>query len=52
MNCNYVVGTDNVGFYVFASNEWHCFTGNELGILMMWWMIHVYKLSDVGPGKN
>ena len=33
------------------SNDWRVFTGNEMGCLLIWWMIHVYKSKDVGPGK-
>jgi len=27
------------------------FTGNEMGCLLIWWMIHVYKSKGDGPGK-
>lgn len=33
------------------SNDWRVFTGNEMGCLLIWWMIHVYKSKGVGPGK-
>jgi len=33
------------------SNEWRVFTGNEMGCLLIWWMIHVYKSKGEGPGK-
>jgi len=33
------------------SSDWRVFTGNEMGCLLIWWMIHVYKSKGVGPGK-
>jgi len=33
------------------SNDWRVFTGNEMGCLLIWWMIHVYKSKGDGPGK-
>ena len=33
------------------SNDWRVFTGNEMGCLLIWWMIHVYKSKAEGPGK-
>jgi len=33
------------------SGDWRVFTGNEMGCLLIWWMIHVYKSKGVGPGK-
>lgn len=26
-----------------GSNDWKIFTGNELGALLGWWVIHTYK---------
>jgi len=26
------------------SGEWHVFSGNELGALLGWWMIHTYQV--------
>jgi hypothetical protein len=34
------------------SGEWYVYTGNELGCLLIWWMIHVYKRNEIGPGKK
>jgi len=36
---------------VVDSNDWRVFTGNEMGCLLIWWMIHVYKSKGDGPGK-
>jgi len=33
------------------SGDWRVFTGNEMGCLLIWWMIHVYKSKGDGPGK-
>ncbi|XP_051155000.1 glucose 1,6-bisphosphate synthase [Leptopilina boulardi] len=32
------------------NNEWQIFSGNELGALLGWWMMHVYKVRY--PGNN
>lgn len=37
------------GFYVFCieiffRDEWHVLTGNELGGLLGWWMLHTYRV--------
>lgn len=28
------------------SGEWYVFSGNELGALLAWWMIHTYRVSN------
>ena len=39
-------------FNLSLSNEWHIFSGNELGALLGWWMLHVYRVrypgNDIG----
>jgi len=42
---------DRTVVVVIDSNDWRVFTGNEMGCLLIWWMIHVYKSKDDGPGK-
>jgi len=27
----------------YCSGEWHVFSGNELGALIGWWMLHSYR---------
>lgn len=36
------------------SGEWHVFSGNELGALLGWWMIHIYQVlhPDVDMSKT
>ena len=38
----------------FYSGEWHVFSGNELGALLGWWMIHTYQVihPDVDLSKT
>lgn len=48
--CKYII--HNLNLYVkakytfddFYSGEWHVFSGNELGALLGWWMIHTYQV--------
>lgn len=28
------------------SGEWHVFSGNELGALLGWWMMHIHRVSN------
>lgn len=32
-------------FFVYRGN-WHIFSGNELGALLGWWMLHIYKTQN------
>lgn len=32
--------------YDFYSGEWYVFSGNELGALLGWWMMHTYQVSN------
>lgn len=33
--------------YFFCSGEWYIFSGNELGALLGWWMLHKYQVQHV-----
>lgn len=32
-------------FLFYYSGEWYIFTGNELGALLAWWMLHIHKVQ-------
>ncbi|XP_014484362.1 PREDICTED: phosphoglucomutase-2 isoform X2 [Dinoponera quadriceps] len=34
------------------SGEWHVFSGNELGALLGWWMIHTHRVSNPQADLN
>lgn len=34
------------------SGEWHVFSGNELGALLGWWMIHTYQVLHPAANMN
>lgn len=31
--------------YFYYSGEWYVFSGNELGALLGWWMLHTYQVQ-------
>jgi len=46
-----VAHSNGNGDVLVDSGDWRVFTGNEMGCLLIWWMIHVYKSKGDGPGK-
>lgn len=43
---------NNRNIFGLRSGEWHVFSGNELGALLGWWMIHTYQVLHPAANMN